>query len=826
MAKVKLEQLETINLLDLSDISFSSPLANDDVLVYNSFSGNWENNISIGDYLPLAGGTMSGDIDMDGNAIIFSTGDQIQVDGSGALELSSDKGVICRSGATASMLISGTQFAYINTDSEEIIFNPATPSGLARIYATDDGTAFIGSIAWPLIMTGSQQWNLPDETGIVLVGEGWNTIIANAGASEDGKVIAWDDGSSEYTLVAQSGGGGSQDLQSVMDIGSTATGLPGSVEIDTSADVNISATSGMITLDAMDINVGNTGSVTNTYVKANDLVEIESSIAVNIIAAGQLDIQSAAADVLMSALGDIRFSGLGNIGSPLTGHVLTAASSGGELRWSAPTGGGSNFGTVYFVAPTGNDGTATVGDLTLPWQTIAAAVDQAVIDALTNPLIYVFPGTYTDASIQFEGGTFFFTPGVLLTGPPQYHGTTGLVNVNQGTKTFTTPGNFETHFNVVGKKIQILGSTGNDGIYTVVSAVNNAANTDIIVVEVIPDATVNGRLTDALPIFSVGTPTTPILYGHIANNLRVFGEADVNIPASIDNDWSGGFASSYLGGDIYLEMHSVTIEQGVGVSLYNNGKMTLTGEYFNVTVSGYAITIRDESDSVFNFQRIICTGSVAFFIRHGDSPTYTGTCRIEVEEIQCLGITQPFAFFIFFDGARVFIECTDIHQTGTGYAINNNNHFGGEIKIVGNVTSTLAILNSGTNGYLRLEGDLIATANSTSFNSISGGSVYINGDIYHNSTPTAITQMVSVSGGTLRLDGKIQTTTTGGYGIAKSGGTLVLDTVKIISDSDSINALTAQDVKVIHSLAVTTAVNGNISNIIVGSGIITDVGIE
>ena len=76
MAKVKLEQLETINLLDLSDISFSSPLANDDVLVYNSFSGNWENNISIGDYLPLAGGTMSGDIDMDGNAIIFSTGDQ------------------------------------------------------------------------------------------------------------------------------------------------------------------------------------------------------------------------------------------------------------------------------------------------------------------------------------------------------------------------------------------------------------------------------------------------------------------------------------------------------------------------------------------------------------------------------------------------------------------------------------------------------------------------------------------------------------------------------------------------------------------------------
>jgi len=53
-----------------------------------------------------------------------------------------------------------------------------------------------------------------------------------------------------------------------------------------------------------------------------------------------------------------------------------------------------------------------------------------------------------------------------------------------------------------------------------------------------------------------------------------------------------------------------------------------------------------------------------------------------------------------------------------------------------------------------------------------------------------------------------------------------LDTVKIISDSDSISATTAQDIKVIHSLAATTAVNANITNAIIGSSIITDAGIE
>lgn len=60
----------------------------------------------------------------------------------------------------------------------------------------------------PLTTTSTQTWSLPDQTGTILVGPAWNTIIANAGVSEDGQVIAWDDGNSEYTLIPNSAGNG------------------------------------------------------------------------------------------------------------------------------------------------------------------------------------------------------------------------------------------------------------------------------------------------------------------------------------------------------------------------------------------------------------------------------------------------------------------------------------------------------------------------------------------------------------------------------------------------------------------------------------------
>jgi len=483
------------------------------------------------------------------------------------------------------------------------------------------------------------------------------------------------------------------------------------------------------------------------------------------------------------------------------------------------------FGNTYYVTPGGNDTDTEVGNINKPWQTIKAAVDQAVSDALTNPLIYVFPGTYTDMSIQFEGGTFFFTPGSILTGGEQYHGTTGISAVNQGTKTFTTPGNFETHFNVPGKKFKILGSTGNDGIYTVSSAVNNAANTDVVVVEVIPSAVVNGRITTTESIFNTGTGLT-LITGTVANIVKVYGEVAFDIPATIDNDWSGTPFSATQDANLYVEMHSLKVAQGVCVYSQDNAKVTLSGEFFELTGSGYATSLRDSSDIVLNFQRIICGGTYGIYLRNGTTSGFSGTCRIEAEEIICSGITNNIVFSNILPGAKVFIECPDIHQTGTGRAIFNINQTGGEIYITGNTRATDHLYTSGSGGYMKIAGDFIATADGTSNMIIIGGNTYLEGDFYCESGVTALDTFITQSAGTLRLNGRLHNPSVGGFGITKTNGTLIFDTFKIISDGNSIYATTVQDIKVIHSLAVTTAVNANITNAIIGSSIITDAGIE
>lgn len=63
-----------------------------------------------------------------------------------------------------------------------------------------------------------------------------------------------------------------------------------------------------------------------------------------------------------------------------------------------------------------------------------------------------------------------------------------VTDVNQGTKTFTVNGDAHT----LSGSISVVGSTGNDGTYTIVTATFVTDHTDIIVVQAIPSATADG----------------------------------------------------------------------------------------------------------------------------------------------------------------------------------------------------------------------------------------------------------------------------------------------------------------------------------------------
>lgn len=74
-------------------------------------------------------------------------------------------------------------------------------------------------------------------------------------------------------------------------------------------------------------------------------------------------------------------------------------------------------------------------------------------------------------------------------------GTYAITAVNQGTKTFSVADNVAPEL-TAGLVFEISGSTGNDGDYTVVSATWTGAQTDVVVAEAIPDATVDGNLVN------------------------------------------------------------------------------------------------------------------------------------------------------------------------------------------------------------------------------------------------------------------------------------------------------------------------------------------
>ena len=69
-----------------------------------------------------------------------------------------------------------------------------------------------------------------------------------------------------------------------------------------------------------------------------------------------------------------------------------------------------------------------------------------------------------------------------------------ITGVNQGTNTFTVAENVSAKWGVDNNKMGVIGSTGNDGVYTVVSATYDTDHTDIVVSESIPDTTVDGTL--------------------------------------------------------------------------------------------------------------------------------------------------------------------------------------------------------------------------------------------------------------------------------------------------------------------------------------------
>lgn len=129
-------------------------------------------------------------------------------------------------------------------------------------------------------------------------------------------------------------------------------------------------------------------------------------------------------------------------------------------------------------------------------------VGPIVSSVLNNPGINwqvndtFFLASYSgDATFIVDSVSIAPTSYALTDFVPDTFGVT-VTNVNQGTKTFTASIDIRPNL-IAGLLFEIQGSTGNDAVYTVASFALNGSETDIVVVEAIPDPTVDGFVTSA-----------------------------------------------------------------------------------------------------------------------------------------------------------------------------------------------------------------------------------------------------------------------------------------------------------------------------------------
>ena len=169
----------------LDDVTLVSPIMDGDILVYNISTGQWENaeisNIYTIDGILSGNRIVSGGIS--NNSISFN-------------DLTSFYAESTHTGDSHSMLLTNNFFGldfggggFAEGSKVHVIGNASGPE--IKIYTHVGGaSAQTSRLIFP-DANASHLWNVPDESGILLVGPAFDTLIANPTVTEDGFSITW-----------------------------------------------------------------------------------------------------------------------------------------------------------------------------------------------------------------------------------------------------------------------------------------------------------------------------------------------------------------------------------------------------------------------------------------------------------------------------------------------------------------------------------------------------------------------------------------------------------------------------------------------------------
>jgi len=477
-------------------------------------------------------------------------------------------------------------------------------------------------------------------------------------------------------------------------------------------------------------------------------------------------------------------AGYGDVGFQFTNHpitVLGSITSSGNISSSAAStasfgtylGDGSQLSGInsstsltqsLFVSPSGNDGTAIVGDLHSPFQTILAATASA------NPgdTIIVYPGVYfPSAQIGKDYINYYFYPGAIVSGSIQLlSGTYEKLNIRGH-------GTFKTKYNGAP-----VGCTANG--YFECDTVEFA-----------------GLQTSGYagsPAFAQNVTADP------KGILQLRGDYKYGLDNSARAGNSFNAAIRFSAGNIIANCNcfvsSSSNMMGIEIATTTTTDVIFNGDvyasngravYTNDRAAHVTLTGRFETGNQATYEAIyIVPAYVGRYIVNGE---IIGAIRIDAGETGQSGIqidgfqecsSSPNASAIKIDGGYNTLNHT-IRASEVIFDVNGGEtHFYGAAYVSSDSTGKLFDISAGKFVW---NGMNTSTAVRALSNVVSGGELVINGPLEHyGSSYPNNTECFALSGGTLEINNKVRyhQNTTGSGIVDMSGGYLKLNGAELV----------------------------------------------
>ena len=428
-------------------------------------------------------------------------------------------------------------------------------------------------------------------------------------------------------------------------------------------------------------------------------------------------------------------------------------------------GGGTNFTQSLFVTPTGNDSTATVGDMSKPFATILAAT----ASANSGDTIIVYPGEYiTGAQIAKDNVNYYFYPGAIVSGSISLvEGIFENLNI-RGHGIFKTNYNGAPVGNIIANgyfecdRVEFAGLQGSGYAGSPHFAQNSSAD-PYGILQLKGDykyGLINGART-----------------GNSFNAAMRFG--DGNIIANCN-----AFVSSSS------QMNGIDIATSTTTDVIFNGDVYASNGravYTNDRASHVTLTGRFQTGDEATYEAIyILPGYIGRYIINGE---IIGSIRIDTGEVGQSGVqidgfqicsSSPNNSAIKIDGGYNTLNHT-VRASEIIFDVNGGEtHFYGAAYVTANSTGKLFDVSAGKFVWNGMNTGDNRRALS---NVISGGELVINGPLEHYGADYPNnTECFALSGGTLEINNKVRyhQNTTGSGIVDMSGGYLKLNGAELV----------------------------------------------